>query len=163
MSHSVLKRLDQLLLVVACSLLVLLLFTVTAGIVSRAVGRPFVWTDEAGGYLMVWVSMFGWMIATRRSAHIRIRFFNDMLPVNGRRALEVVFLLTAAGLGVLVAFQGVHLALANADVETITLRISTAWLYAPLVPAGIVMASHALADIIALREKPAPAAEGLLP
>jgi TRAP-type transport system small permease protein len=150
----VIQFIDRGVAIAACTLLVALLIAVTSGILSRAVGRPFTWTDEAASYLMVWVSMFGWMVATRRMAHIRIRFFNDMLPTTGRRVLEVAFLAIAAGLGILVAWQGAHLVAVNLDVETITLHISTAWLYAPLIPAGLVMAGQAITEIINLRVAP---------
>src|SRR4029077_3744377 len=71
---------DRLLHTVAAAFVVVLLATVTAGIVSRGSRHPFSWTDEASGFLMVWLACLGWMIATRRGVHIRIRFFQNMLP-----------------------------------------------------------------------------------
>lgn len=141
---------DRLLAVFSCTLVIALLFVVTTGIVTRAAGRPQVWTDEAAGYLMAWLAMFGWMVATRRAAHIRIRFFNDMLPTSPRRLLETGFLLVAAGVGIIIAVQGVHLAAASSDVDAITLPVSTAWLYLPLIPAGLVTLAQALGDLLTL-------------
>ena len=46
-------RIDRLLHGVAGALVVLLLATVTAGVVFRALNHPLSWTDEASGYLMV--------------------------------------------------------------------------------------------------------------
>ncbi|MGL5445764.1 MAG: TRAP transporter small permease [Rhabdaerophilum sp.] len=147
MSFPLLRRFDQAIGSIACTLLLALLFVVTAGIVSRALGEPFIWTDEAASYLMVWVSMFGWMVATRRAAHIRIRFFNNMLPGLPRRLLETVFLGVAAGIGLLIAYQGVHLWKVNSDVPTITLGFATSWLYAPVIPAGLVTFGQAMLDL----------------
>ena len=141
---------DQLLAIISGGLVIALLGSVTTGIISRAAGRPQVWTDEAASYLMVWLAMFGWMVATRRSAHIRIRYFNDMLPGSSRRVLETGFLFVAAVIGLIIAVQGVHLVAASSDVDAITLPVSTAWLYIPLIPAGLVTLGQALADLATL-------------
>ena len=61
--------LDRLLQLAAGALVIVLLGTVVAGIVSRALNQPLSWTDEASGFLMVWLACLGWMIATRQSAH----------------------------------------------------------------------------------------------
>ena len=75
---------DRALHVAAAALLVVLLGHRDARASCRAaLGHPLSWTDEAAGFLMVWLACFGWMIATRRGAHIRIRFFQDKLPRQG--------------------------------------------------------------------------------
>ena len=142
-----LSWLDRLLKVAAGVIVVVLLGTVTAGIVSRALNHPLAWTDEASGYLMVWLSCLGWMLATRHSAHIRIRVFQDLLPRTPWRVTEVVILLAVALLGGVVAFYSVHLIRTNADIESLSLPISAAWLYVPLLPAGVVTLLQALADL----------------
>ena len=61
---------------VAAVSIALLTAVVLIGVGSRALGDPYAWTDELSRLLMVWVSMFGWMLASRSHAHIRIRFFH---------------------------------------------------------------------------------------
>jgi TRAP-type C4-dicarboxylate transport system permease small subunit len=139
--------LDRLLKFAAGAVVVVLLGTVTAGIVSRALNHPLSWTDEASGFLMVWLACLGWMLATRQSAHIRIRVFQDMLPRSAWRATEIAILLAAALLGAVVAWFAVHLIRTNADIESLALPISAAWLYVPLLPAGVVTVVQALADL----------------
>lgn len=152
---------DRLVAVFSCSLVIALLGVVTTGIVTRAFGTPQVWTDEAAGYLMAWLSMFGWMVATRRAAHIRIRYFNDKLPDTTRRMLETCFLLIAAGVGIIIVVQGMHLVSASSDVDAITLPVSTAWLYLPLIPAGAVTFAQAMAELVAVwRPQALTAVEG---
>ncbi|MGL4974374.1 MAG: TRAP transporter small permease [Bosea sp. (in: a-proteobacteria)] len=152
---------DRLVAVVSCGLVIALLGVVTTGIISRAFGTPQVWTDEAAGYLMAWLSMFGWMVATRRAAHIRIRYFNDKLPDMTRRVLETCFLLIAAGVGITIIVQGMHLVSASSDVAAITLPVSTAWLYLPLIPAGLVTFAQAISELVAVwRPQTLTAAEG---
>ncbi len=155
---------DRVLAVISGGLVIALLGAVTTGIVSRAAGRPQVWTDEAASYLMVWLAMFGWMVATRRSAHIRIRFFNNMLPGLPRRMLETGFLLAAAGVGIIIAVQGMHLVAASSDVDAITLPVTTAWLYLPVIPAGLLTASQAFGDLLTLwRDGNVATSEGAIP
>ena len=137
---------DRVLHLVAGALVVVLLGTVTAGIVSRGVNHPFSWTDELSGFLMVWLACAGWMIATRRGAHIRIRYFQDLLPDTGRRGFEFLIQLCTAFLGALVAWKSVHLMQTNSDVEAVSLPIATAWMYVPLLPAGLLTVVQAGVD-----------------
>lgn len=145
-----LRWFDRALAAFAMLVLVALLAVVTSGIVSRAAGYPFVWTDEVSSYLMVWLSMLGWMVATRRGVHIRVRALFDLLPGQGQRLAEGLFLLVIAALGSIIAWQGVHLMLTNSDVPAITVPITIGWLYAPLIPAGIVMFGQAILDLLAV-------------
>jgi TRAP-type C4-dicarboxylate transport system permease small subunit len=152
-----LKLLDRLLQAAAGTLVVVLLATVTAGIVSRALNHPLSWTDEGSGFLMVWLACLGWIIATRQGAHIRISVFQDKLPRSAWRATEAAILLAVALLGAVIAWFSVHLIRTNADIEAMALPISTAWMYVPMLPAGIVTVVQALADLHRLpREAPAP-------
>ena len=144
------RALDRLLQIAAGTLVVVLLGTVTAGIVSRAANQPLSWTDEASGFLMVWLSCLGWMLATRHGAHIRIRVFQDMLPAASWRATEVTILLAVAALGAVIAWFAIGLIQRNADIESLALPISSAWLYVPLLPAGLVTVAQALADLVQL-------------
>ena len=145
--NSLLVWADRLLKMAAGAIVVALLATVTAGIVSRALNHPLAWTDEASGFLMVWLACLGWMLATRQSAHIRIRVFQDLLPRAAWRATELAILLAVALLGAIVAWYSVRLIRSNADIESLALPISAAWLYVPLLPAGVVTLLQALADL----------------
>jgi TRAP-type C4-dicarboxylate transport system permease small subunit len=128
--------------------LVALLVVVTLGIVGRAIGAPFAWTEELSGYLMVWLACLGTVLATRNQAHIRIRVLIDMLPVRGWRVSEAVTLAMVALIGGVLAVKGVELVVKNSDIEAVTLPVSTAWMYAPLVPTGLVIVGQAVVDLI---------------
>ncbi len=141
------RRLDLLLQFAAVTLLVILLCTVTAGVVFRGINHPLSWTDEISGFLMVWLACLGWMIATRRGSHIRIRLLQDRLPASTWRTSEVAIQLAVAVIGAVVAWKSIHLIQVNADIEAVSLPISTAWMYAPLLPAGLVTLVQALCDI----------------
>ncbi len=153
--------LDRLLATLAGLLCVALLAVVTAGIVTRALNAPLAWTDELSGFLMVWLACTGWMMATRRNAHIRIRVFQDRLPAGAWRTTESVIQVAMVLLGSVVAWKSLHLIDVNSDVEAVTLPIATAWLYVPLVPAGLMTAAHGLAELVR-PFKPAEANEKIL-
>jgi len=138
---------DRGLRVFAAALVVALLAAVTAGVVSRAAGHPLSGTDEASGYLMVWLSCVGWMLATRHRSHIRIRFFQDRLREGSRRGTEVAIQAAMAVLGGVVAVYALQLVRTNADIEAMALPISAAWLYVPLLPAGLMTLAQALVDL----------------
>ena len=134
-------------------LVVVLLGTVTAGIVFRAANHPLSWTDEISGFLMVWLACMGWIIATRHGTHIRIRLLQDRLPGVAWRISELLIQGVVAVIGGVVAWKSIHLIQVNADIEALALPISTAWMYAPLLPAGLVTLVQAIADMRRSRDE----------
>lgn len=151
-SKGALAVFDVALKVLTAALVVVLLSTVTAGIVFRAINHPLSWTDEISGFLMVWLACLGWMIATRHGTHIRIRLLQDMFPPAAWRGVEWIIQIAVAVIGGVVAWQSVHLMRVNSDIEAMSLPVSVAWMYAPLLPAGLTTLLQALADM----NKPRP-------
>lgn len=158
-SKGALAVFDTVLKVFTAALVVVLLGTVTAGVVFRAINHPLSWTDEISGFLMVWLACLGWMIATRHGTHIRIRLLQDMFPSAARRGSEWIIQIAIAVIGGVVAWQSVHLMRVNSDIEALSLPVSVAWMYAPLLPAGLTTLLQALADMTALRTSQADKAE----
>ena len=64
----------------SCALVVALLVDVSLGAITRTMGDPLIWTDELARFLMVWLAVLGWIVASRKQLHVRIRFFQDLLP-----------------------------------------------------------------------------------
>lgn len=145
--HPALDRFDGALNALAMVLIAALLGVVTAGIVSRAANWPFAWTDEFSGYLMVWLACAGWMIATRKGVHIRISVLQDKLPPRAWRVTEIAIQLSVMFVGAVVAWHSIGLIRTNWDVEAISMPLAAAWLYVPLLPAGIVTVLQAIADL----------------
>jgi TRAP-type C4-dicarboxylate transport system permease small subunit len=136
-----LALLDRASAVLACVVLVALLVCVALGIVTRAADDPLIWTDELARFLMVWLAALGWIVSTRKRGHVRIRFFQNLLPDMARR-------------GALVFWYGFGLVAKNLDLDALTLPVSMAWLYAPLIPAGLVTAAQSLAELYAALMRP---------
>ena len=156
--------LDRAIQWLAIGLTVALLAVVMLGVITRALDDPLIWTDEISRFLMVWVAVGGWLLATRRRAHIRIRFFQDMLPKRAWRAAEIVIQCGILVLGLLLAWYGVDIVERNRDMEALSLPISLAWMYVPIVAAGLLTAAQAAGEIIErLRDggsPPAPIVDG---
>jgi TRAP-type C4-dicarboxylate transport system permease small subunit len=146
--QSALRAFDRALEIIACALLAALLVTVLLGVVTRALGRPLIWTDEGARFLMTWLAAFGWMIAGRRRAHVRIRFFQDLLPPGAWRVTETAILFSMVLVGSAIAWFGIALVRRNMDLDATSLPISMAWLYAPMIPAGLVMAFQTAAEAL---------------
>ena len=134
----------------ACVILIALLSCVTLGVITRALDDPLIWTDEISRFLMVWLAVFGWILASRRRTHVRIRFFQELLPRRARKASEFVIQFALLIFGIGVAIYAVGLTVRNFDLEATTVPISFAWMYAPMVLAGIITAGQALSEIIEL-------------
>jgi len=139
---------DRTLRWVTFALTAALLVCVMLGVITRAVGDPFIWTDEVSRFLMIWLACFGWMLASRRRAHIRIRFFQDLLARQPKRFSEIVIQCAVLILGALLFWYGIDLVVRNHDLEALTIPISMSWLYVPIVIAGLVTVAQAATEVI---------------
>jgi TRAP-type transport system small permease protein len=148
---------DKASLFVCCALVTALLGCVSLGALTRGLGEPLIWTDELSRFLMVWLAVFGWIVASRKRIHVRIRFFQDRLPQRGRKATEVAIQSAMTLFGALVATYSVGLIGRNHDLDATTLPISMAWMYAPMVLGGAITALQGASELIqALRRPPPP-------
>jgi TRAP-type transport system small permease protein len=144
---------DRVVGAVACFILLALLLCVTLGVVTRALDDPLIWTDEISRFLMIWLAVFGWILAARRRSHVRIRFFQDLLPKQAWKVAEIAIQLALLIFGFGIMFYSVGLVMRNLDLEATTVPISFAWMYAPMILAGAVTAAQAVAEIVELGTK----------
>jgi TRAP-type C4-dicarboxylate transport system permease small subunit len=148
---------DQAIGLASMALLVLLLVCVTLGVVTRGLNDPLIWTDEVSRFLMIWLAVLGWLLASRRRAHIRIRVFAALLPVAARRIVEVAVQFAVAVFGALIVWYGRDLVSRNLDVEATTVPLPMAVFYAPIVLAGAVTLLQALGELWELLRAPTSA------
>jgi len=134
--------------VVTCVLVVALLGCVSLGVITRTLGEPLIWTDEFSRFLMVWLAAFGGIMASRRQLHVRIRYFQDLLPSRAHNVVEFAIQLAVALFGVLICVYSVGLVNTNLDLEATSLPISMAWMYVPMVLVGLVFALQGAHDAI---------------
>jgi TRAP-type C4-dicarboxylate transport system permease small subunit len=154
MMQHVLSTLDRAIEALACVILIALLSCVTLGVVTRAWGDPLIWTDEISRFLMIWLAVLGWILASRHRSHVRIRFFQDLLPRPAWKAAEFTIQLALLIFGIGIAVYSVGLTIRNFDLEATTVPISFAWMYAPMILAGIVTTGQALSELIEIGRRP---------
>jgi TRAP-type C4-dicarboxylate transport system permease small subunit len=147
-SRALLDGFDRAVAMMALLLLLALLSVVTLGVVTRAMGDPLVWTDEVSRFLMIWLACAGWVLASRKRAHIRIRYFAELLPVLPKRTVEFVLQTAVALFGFLVVRHGWTLFLRNFDLNATTVPVPMAVMYAPLLMAGLVTMIQALSECV---------------
>jgi TRAP-type C4-dicarboxylate transport system permease small subunit len=149
-----LRLFDGALKVFACFLLLALLCCVMWGVVPRAWGDPSIYTDEGTRFLMAWLAATGWMIAGRSRAHVRIRFFQNLLPTRWWQAAELAIQLMIVAFGLSVAGFAIIMFHNNIGLQATSLPVSMVWLYMPLIPAALLMAVQAAADAVWRRKRP---------
>ncbi len=140
------RAFDRAVRVLAAITLTALTLAVLLGVISRALGDPVAWSDEASRILMIWVAALGWVLATRSRAHIRIRFFHDLLPPLCWGLSEIMINAAIALFGLLLSAYGLELVHRNLDVEATSVPLSMAWLYLPLLLGGLSTALQASAE-----------------
>ena len=147
MLDSLVAGFDRAAAFLACALVVALLGCVTLGVITRAVGEPLIWTDELSRFLMVWIAVFGWILACRKRIHVRIRYFQDLLPARAHNGVEFCMQLALTLFGILVTWYSVGLVGKNHDLEATSLPISMSWMYVPMVLAGLVSALQGAREV----------------
>lgn len=135
--------------VAAVMLLLALLAAVMTGVVTRQLGAPVSWSDEAAQYLLVWTGFTGWIIGARAGEHIRITVLLDRLPGAARRWAEALIQLSVAVLALGLLWWGTPLIERNWDVEWISLPLPAGLLYVPIPFAAALLIGQALLDAAA--------------
>lgn len=88
---------EKLCIVVASALLLFISGAILAQIIVRKAGGTLVWVDEMTRYSFVWLVMFGTVSIAHKGEHISITSFLDMLPVNIRKAVDIlIYIIVAA-------------------------------------------------------------------
>ncbi len=62
-----------------CITFVLMFFVVLLGIITRFVGHPISWTEEASRLTFVWMIFLGLSYGTKHDKHIRVTIFPDKM------------------------------------------------------------------------------------
>jgi TRAP-type transport system small permease protein len=139
---------------VACALVAVLLGCVALGVITRSFGEPLIWTDELSRFLMVWLAVFGWILASRKRIHVRIRYFQNLLPSRAHQAVELAFQFALTLFGIAITWYSVGLVGKNHDLEATSMPISMAWMYIPMVLAGIVTAAQGASEVMEILRRP---------
>lgn len=75
---------------IVIALMVAMLFVVVIAIIFRKAGHSISWYDEFAGYILVWVTFWGAIIALERKRHIGFETLVEMMPMAIQRVVMSV-------------------------------------------------------------------------
>lgn len=135
------ERLVGILQVFSAGLLLLMLAVVLLGVFYRyVVDEALSWYDEFAGYILVWLTMYGSVLALAKRKHISFDTLVEKLPPGGRRVAELVAILSVMGFSAVLAVSGWQLVREMADETSISLPwLRMAWIYSVLPISGALM------------------------
>lgn len=146
------KGLTKLLQWVVILLMVLLVFDVLWGVITRyAFGQQAKWSEELARVLLVWVSLFGASVAFGMKAHLGLDYFVGKLHPEAGRFNAIVGALISLAFAVVVFLYG-GWALVKNTMDSgqlmIALPFAKWWGYAPLPISGIFMVVFLIEQLI---------------
>lgn len=134
------RRFDE---VVTGVLLAVLVVVVALQVVFRyALYQPMGWTEEAGRYAFIWLSLSGAAVAVRRGAHIGVDLVIRNLPAGYARGVQILIDALAALFCGGLAFLGVLLVLFTAGQTSPGLMVPMSVPYLALPLGGGLMAIY---------------------
>jgi TRAP-type C4-dicarboxylate transport system permease small subunit len=88
----------ELILMIVCGLLCFgFSLSVTADIVTRTIGRPWLWLQEVTSTLFIYAIFIGTTVATRRNDHLYLTAISEALHGTPRLIVEIIIRLVVLG------------------------------------------------------------------
>ena len=139
-------RLIAALQVLSAALCLGMLGVVLMGVFYRyVVDEALSWYDEFAGYVLVWLTMFGSVVALARRKHISFDTLVLKFPARGRRAVEIFGVLCVMAFSLVLLVAGWRLVREMADDTAVSVpAVKMAWIY------GVMPISGALLLLIGL-------------
>jgi TRAP-type C4-dicarboxylate transport system permease small subunit len=146
------ERLIALLRGYAGVLILAMLGVVLLGVTFRyLVGQALSWYDEFAGYLLVWLTMYGSVVALADGKHISFETLVEKLPPAGKRAVEIFAALCVLGFSLVLLVSGWVLVRAMADETAISLPgVKMAWVYSVLPISGGLLVLVGVVQLVGL-------------
>ena len=97
----------ELILMIMCGLLCFgFSLSVTADIVTRTIGRPWLWLQEVTSTLFVYAIFIGCAVATRRNDHLYLTAISEALRGTPRLIVEIIIRLAVLGVALCLIWFG---------------------------------------------------------
>jgi TRAP-type C4-dicarboxylate transport system permease small subunit len=120
----------QITIILGAACLILIVVTILAGIVSRAVfNYPLSWGVELTTILVIWAVYFVFGVNYRDNTHLSISVFAEILPPVFKKVLECLGDIITAVVAVLMLFHGVNAMRMNYGMTTMALDVSVSLAY----------------------------------
>ena len=131
---------NRVLLIVLLASMVVITFV---NVVMRYAGASsFVWGEEVGRHLMIWLAFVGGGLALRNGAHIGVDSLERSLPERAARVVRAAIALILLVLFVALMVEGIDYAWRTRFQASAALQISMAWVYAGMPIGCLLMLAH---------------------
>lgn len=125
------------------ALLAAMVVVTFVNVVMRYAGESsFLWGEEVGRHLMIWLAFVGGGLALRNGAHIGVDSLERSLPSRAARIVRAAIALILLVLFVALMIEGIDYALRTRFQASAALQISMAWVYAGMPIGCLLMLAH---------------------
>ena len=104
----------------------------------------FFWVEEIGETSLAWLTLIGAAIGVAERSHFTLTILVHRFPPRLQRVIHIANHALIFAFALLVAWYGLQLAILNHMLTSPALEFSLAWLYAPAVIGGLLMAIYAV-------------------
>ena len=112
-------------------------------VVMRYAGESsFLWGEEVGRHLMIWLAFVGSGLALRSGAHIGVDSLERSLPARVARVVRAAIALILLVLFVALMVEGIDYAWRTRFQASAALQVSMAWVYAGMPIGCLLMLAH---------------------
>jgi TRAP-type C4-dicarboxylate transport system permease small subunit len=125
----------------SAALAVSMLALVLVGVFYRYVlDEALSWYDEFAGYVLVWLTMYGSVVALAKRKHIGFETLVGKFPRRARQVVEVFGILCVMGFSLVMLAAGWRLVREMADETAVSIpSIKMAWIYSVMPISGALM------------------------
>lgn len=129
-----------------------MLGVVLLGVFYRyVVDQSLSWYDEFAGYILVWLTMYGSVVALARRKHIGFETLVEKLPPGGQRAAEIFDALCVLGFSVVLLVSSWVLVREMAGETAVSIpAVKMAWVYSVLPISGALMVLVSVMQLLTL-------------
>src|ERR1700755_2975126 len=122
--------------------------SVTADIVTRTIGHPWLWLQEVTSTLFIYAIFLGAAVATRRNDHLYLTAFAEALHGSARVAAELVIRGIVLGVAIMLIYYGYLNYLRGFGSFRLPSNTPIASLYAAIPLAGVLIALFTIEQIV---------------
>jgi C4-dicarboxylate transporter DctQ subunit len=133
-------------------LVLVMLGVVLVGIFYRyVVDRALSWYDEFAGYILVWITMYGSVVALARGKHISFETIVEKLPRSGQRVVAIFDTLCVLCFSLVLLLTGWQLIKEMADETAISVTsVKMAWIYSVMPISAVLMILVGVVQLLTL-------------
>ncbi len=135
----ILDRAEDVLLIAAFSGMAVLSFIQI--ILRNGFDSSIIWADVAVRILVLWVTVLGAMVATRRAEHIKIDIFSRFILLKYNYILTTIYLLGSSIVAALVAWYCYEMVVFEKASATIAFASVPVWVCQLILPIGFMVIS----------------------